>query len=71
MKGDYRPVYTDAQTYWTYDLTPNVELGFLGLYSRNQYTLVPDDRETEFGPFNQALRFTVYFDGQERTQFET
>ncbi len=71
VKGDYRPVYTDAQTYWTYDLTPNVELGFLGLYSRNQYNVVPDDRETEFGPFNQPLRFTVYFDGQERTQFET
>ena len=31
----------------------------------------PDDRETEFGPFNQALRFTVYFDGKEQTAFET
>ncbi|MBK7944543.1 MAG: TonB-dependent receptor plug domain-containing protein [Flavobacteriales bacterium] len=71
VKGDYRPVYTDAQTYWTYDLTDKVELGFLGLYSRNQYNVVPDDRQTEFGPFNQALRFTVFFDGQERTQFET
>jgi hypothetical protein len=70
-KGEYRPVYTDVQTYWTYDLTDRLELGFLGLYSRNQYNVVPDDRETEFGPFNQALRFTVYFDGQERTQFET
>lgn len=70
-KGEYRPVYTDVQSYWTYDLSDKVELGFLGLYSRNQYNVVPDDRETEFGPFNQALRFTVYFDGQERTQFET
>lgn len=70
-KGEYRPVYADLQTYWTYDLTDKVELGFLGLYSRNRYTVVPQNRETEFGPFNQALRFTVYFDGQERTQFET
>ncbi|MCB0763822.1 MAG: TonB-dependent receptor, partial [Flavobacteriales bacterium] len=29
------------------------------------------DRETEFGPFNQPLRFTVFFEGQEVTQFET
>lgn len=70
-QGDYRPVYTDIQSYWTYDLTPNVELGFLGLYSRNRYGFIPQDRETEFGTFNQALRFNVYFEGQEVTRFET
>ena len=70
-KAEYRPVYADLQSYWTYDLTDKVELGFLGLYSRNRYNMVPQNRETEFGPFNQALRFTVFFDGQERTQFET
>ncbi len=70
-QGEYRPVYTDLQTYWTYDLTDKVELGFLGLYSRNRYGVVPEDRETEFGSFNQALRFTVFFEGQEVTQFET
>lgn len=70
-QGEYRPVYTDLQTYWTYDLNERLELGFLGLYSRNTYGLVPQDRETEFGSFNQALRFTVFFEGQERTAFET
>ena len=70
-QGSYRPVYTDLQSYWTYDLKDNVELGFLGLYSRNRYSVVPESRETEFGPFNQALRFEVFFDGQERTAFET
>lgn len=70
-QGEYRPVYTDLQSYWTYDLTDKLELGFLGLYSRNTYGVVPQDRETEFGSFNQALRFTVYFEGQERTAFET
>ncbi|MEO8591154.1 MAG: TonB-dependent receptor [Flavobacteriales bacterium] len=70
-QGEYRPVYTDLQSYWTYDLSDKVELGFLGLYSTNRYNVVPQSRETEFGPFNQALRFTVYFDGQEKTEFET
>jgi hypothetical protein len=70
-QGEYRPVYTDLQSYWTFDLTPNTEIGFLGLYSRNRYNFVPQNRETDFGPFNQALRFTVFFDGQERTEFET
>ncbi|HQX31868.1 MAG TPA: TonB-dependent receptor, partial [Flavobacteriales bacterium] len=70
-KGEYRTGYTDLQTYWTYDLTPNTELGFLGIYSSNKYNVVPQDRETEFGPFNMPLRFTVFFEGQEKTAFET
>lgn len=70
-KGDYVPTYTDLQSYWTYDISDKVELGFLGLYSRNRYDVVPQDRETELGNFNQALRYTVYFEGQERTAYET
>lgn len=70
-QGEYDPRYTDVQSYWTYDVTDKVEIGFLGVYSRNQYNRVPETRETEFGPFNQALRFTVYYEGQERTAFET
>ncbi|MBK9600217.1 MAG: hypothetical protein IPO60_18335 [Flavobacteriales bacterium] len=48
-----------------------MEVGFLGLYSRNRYDVTPKDRETELGNFNQALRYTVYFEGQERTAYET
>lgn len=70
-QGDYIPRYTDLQSYWTYDLSDKVELGFLGLYSRNRYDVIPSDRETELGNFNQALRYTVYFEGQERTAYET
>ncbi|MFT3885690.1 MAG: TonB-dependent receptor plug domain-containing protein [Flavobacteriales bacterium] len=70
-KGSYAPIYTDLQSYWSYDLSDKVELSFLGLYSRNKYDVVPESRETEFGNFNEALRFTVFFDGQERTAYET
>jgi len=70
-QGDYTPVYTDLQSYWTYDVSEKVEVGFLGVYSRNKYDVIPRDRETELGNFNQALRFNVYFEGQERTSYET
>ncbi len=70
-QGDYTPVYTDLQSYWTYDISEKVELGFLGVYSRNKYDVIPKNRETELGNFNQALRFTVYFEGQEKTAYET
>ena len=69
--GDYQPSFTDLQTYITYSLTDNLELGFLGNYSINNYRFIPENRETDFGSINQALRFTVFFEGQEITRFET
>ncbi|MBK8340528.1 MAG: TonB-dependent receptor [Flavobacteriales bacterium] len=70
-QGEYKPRYVDLQSYWTFDVSDKVELGFLGLYSSNKYDLIPQSRETELGNFNQALRFTVYFEGEERTAFDT
>lgn len=70
-QGDYRPDFTDVQTYWTYQINKKWEAAFLGNYSANNYRFVPGSRETQFGSFNEALRFTVFFEGQELTSFET
>ena len=70
-QGDYQPDFTDVQTYWTYDLNEKWEVQFLGNYSDNNFKFVPSTRETQFGSFNEALRFTVFFEGQEVTSFET
>ncbi|MFH0893159.1 MAG: carboxypeptidase-like regulatory domain-containing protein [Bacteroidota bacterium] len=70
-KGDYKPSFTDAQTFITYEITDKWNINFLGNYSRNRYMLTPQNRETNFGTINEALRLTVYFDGQELDKFET
>ena len=70
-EGDYQPDFTDAQTYWTYKISEKWQLDFLGNYSRNNYKFVPSTRTTQFGSINEALQFTVYYDGQEITSFET
>ena len=70
-KAEYTPLFGDIQAYTTYDLTTNWQLDFLGNYASNKYRVVPQSRETDFGTFNQALRFKVYFDGQEVDQFVT
>jgi hypothetical protein len=70
-KGEYKPSFVDVQGYATYDLTTNWELGFLGNYSSNKYNIIPENRETDFGTLNQALRLKVYFDGQEVDKFST
>lgn len=71
IQGDYRPTFIDAQTFLTYDITDKLEVNFLGYFSDNQYNVVPQSRETEFGTVNQALRLQIYFDGQEQNRFQT
>lgn len=70
-KGEYRPSFTDIQTYLTYSISEKTEISFLGNLSRNIYNLVPQNRETDFGTVNQALRLKIFFDGQEVDNFET
>ncbi|MFQ3336680.1 MAG: hypothetical protein ACI9E3_000688 [Flavobacteriales bacterium] len=70
-KGEYQPLFGDLQTYITYTSSENWEHSFLGNYALNRYQVEPQNRETSFGSINQALRFTVFFDGKEITQFQT
>lgn len=72
-QGDYNPRYFDVQSFitwkpkeyslWTYS--------FLGNISQNQYNFIPQTRETDVGTINEALRLTIFFNGQEETGFET
>lgn len=65
-KGEYKPSFTDVQSLLNFKLSNKTELSFLGNYSRNRYEVIPTDRETEFGNItNDALRFTVFFEGRE------
>lgn len=69
-KGDYKPSFTDVQSYLVWDLNARWEFSFLGNYSRNLYRFVPETRQTDYGTINEALRLTVYFDGSEADRFE-
>ena len=68
-KGEYNPTFIDAQTLLTYDLTPKVEISFLGYYGYNKYNFVPTDRTTDFGTFQEAYQLNVFYDGQENDLF--
>jgi len=69
--GAYRPSFTDYQGYFTLGMLTNLEFSFLGSYARNRYQFIPETRETEFGTVNEALRLTIFFDGQEIDDYET
>jgi len=64
-QGEYQPKFMDIQTLITYKLSSKWELSFLGYYANNKYKVVPENRETDFGTFEEVIRFKVYFDGNE------
>lgn len=69
--GSYRPRFIDAQGLLNFDINDKWSVSFLGNYAQNRYQFIPENRETDFGTISDALRFTVYFDGQEVNTFET
>jgi hypothetical protein len=70
-QGAYKPFFADGQLLLNYDFTPEFSIQALGNYSRNRYNIVPENRETTFGNINEALKLSIYFDGQELDDFET
>jgi hypothetical protein len=69
--GSYRPAFMDVQGLLNFDINEEWSVSFLANYASNRYQFIPENRETDFGTISEALRFTVYFDGQEVNKFET
>ncbi len=75
-KGEYKPRFTDIQTYLNYDISKKnekdkTEIGLLFSYAQNRYLVRPTSRETTFGTFNNQVRLFVAFDGQEKLTYDT
>jgi hypothetical protein len=70
-EADYTPKFSDIQTLINYELSSNWQISFLGNISSNEYKMVPKNRDTEFGTVNEALKLTIYFEGQEVDKYET
>ncbi|NJK87762.1 MAG: TonB-dependent receptor plug domain-containing protein [Bacteroidales bacterium] len=71
-KGSYKPTFIDFQSFFTYDISRKFEVSLLTNISDNQYQIVPQEEETEFGTsVDLPLRWTVFYDGQEIDRFST
>lgn len=70
-QGEYRPSALDVQTFITMDVSPKFKIELLGNIASNKFLVIPESRQTNFGTVNNALRLSVYFDGQELMQYET
>ena len=68
-RGQYTPNFTDIQTYLTYDLTRDLQLGLIGNYNKSQFDFIPFSRNTAFGTFFTTLQLTSIFEGAERDDY--
>ena len=70
-KADYTPKFSDLQAFINYELNTDWQISFLGNISKNEYTMIPENRDTDFGTINEALKLRIYFEGQEVDKYET
>ncbi len=68
---NYDAAFTDAQAFLTYKFTDKFQLSFLGNASLNKYNYEPQTRQTNFGTLADPLALLVFYEGQEKDQYQT
>jgi len=65
------PIFFDAQTYLTHQLSDRFRLSFLGNISINNYENEPITRQTNFGTIAEPRALLVFYEGRELNKYET
>ncbi|WGH76698.1 TonB-dependent receptor [Tenacibaculum tangerinum] len=68
---NFRPQFTDVQSFLSYQATDKLTLNFLGNFSLNNYNYKPITRKTRFGTLTDPLELIVFYQGQEQDRFQT
>lgn len=71
IQSDYFPSNADGQILARKWFDNGTSLEIFGHLSHNRMNQVPQNRETSFGSLQEALRLTVFFDGQENFGYDT
>lgn len=67
---DFNPQYFDLQSYLNYQFNDKWSLSFLGYFAKNDYQMVPKQKEVDFGSLLRPLKLTVFYNGQEDDQYK-
>lgn len=68
---NFRPQFTDVQSYITYQFNSQWKFNFLGNISVNDYNYQPISRRTRFGTVADPIELIVFYQGQEKYQYLT
>lgn len=69
IQGEYVPVFSDIQTYLSYDITKALQVGFIANFNRSVYNFVPSSGRSKSGNFSFQIELNTDFEGQEQNEF--
>ncbi len=70
VESNYKPNFTDAQTYLSYQVSKKLNIDFLGNFSLNNYKFTPYSRVTNFN-FPKTKALVVNYEGKEIDKYFT
>jgi hypothetical protein len=68
---NYRPSYTDIQSFITYRASDQLVFNALVAHSLNRYNYAPTTRQTNFGTIDQPIALVVFYEGNEDDRYLT
>ena len=71
IETNFRPRFTDLQSFVSYQFSSNFSLNYLSNFSVNSYNYQPVSRRTRFGTVANPLELVVFYDGQEENNYFT
>lgn len=67
---DFNPQYMDLQSYINYTINKKWNISFIGFWSKNDYEMLPKQKDVEFGSVLAPIKLTVFYDGKEDDQYK-
>ncbi|CAI8359443.1 MAG: Uncharacterised protein [Flavobacterium sp. SCGC AAA160-P02] len=71
IETNFKPRFTDIQSFFSFKQNKKLTLNFLGNFSLNNYDYQPVTRRTRFGTVSDPLELIVFYDGQEQDKYLT
>ena len=68
---DFNPQYFDFQSYINYYINDKWSVSFLGYWSKNDYEMIPNYKEVDFGTVQQPIKLLVGYEGKEDDSYKT
>jgi len=67
---DFNPQYMDFQSYINYNINDKWSVSFIGFYSKNDYEMIPKQKDVDFGSVQTPIKLSVFYDGKEDDQYK-
>ena len=71
IETNFRPRFTDLQSFVTYKFSEKFTLNYLSNFSVNSYNYEPSSRRTRFGTLANPLELIVFYNGREENKYLT